>query len=350
MRVGITDLPLHYGSCPPWLFKRMKLLGKNICEAIVMEFGTSELIRRLSNPFFFQAFACVLGFDWHSSGTTTTLCGALKEARLEEIGVAVLGGKGGRARKVPQEIEEIANQFGFSEKTKEELVNASRLAAKVDSSCLQDGFDLYHHSFFVDERGNWAVIQQGMNVSTKYARRYHWLSETLQSFVVEPHYAICCDYKGKALNLVANESEEARKCIVDLAKENPSHVKKYLLMAKSHTFDKTKYMHLLKSIEKTYEEQPASFEELLAIRGIGAKTLRALALISKLIYGCEISWRDPVKYSFAHGGKDKVPYPIDKRTYDKSIEILRTAIEQAKIGEKEKLFALRKLNKWIKED
>ncbi len=337
MKTGYADLPLHYGECPKWLFSRMKNLTRVISHAIIMEFGTEEFVKRISNPFFFQALACVVGFDWHSSGTTTTLCGALKEAKLEEIGIAVCGGKGKISRNTPEEIEKMCEIVGGDP---EKLIYASKISAKVDSTALQDGFDLYHHTFIFDERGNWCVVQQGMNTEIKYARRYHWLQP--KNFVIEPHAAICCDYKGKSLNLVAKESKEAQKCIVDLAREG-KNVKR-LAMQRKHWFDLRPYEKFLHNLEKTYEEQPKTFEELLAIKGIGAKTIRALALISKIIYGCELSWRDPVKYSFAHGGKDGVPYPVDRKVYDESIRTLEEAINCAKLGKREKINALRKIN------
>ncbi len=339
MHSGIAELPLHFGQCPKWLFERMKRLSGAIAKAIILEHGTKEFLKRLSDPYFFQAFACVVGFDWHSSGTTTTLCAALKEAELEEYGIAICGGKGNAARKTPEEIEKKAALFG---KDAEKLVYCSRISAKVDSTCLQDGFELYHHVFIFDERENWAVVQQGMNTQNKYARRYHWFNP--KRLVLEPHSAVCCDIRTKTLNLVAKESKEAQKCIVDLAKEGEQKVKK-LVMQSSHWFDLRKYEKSMHAIEKAYEEQPKTFEELLAIKGLGAKALRALALIAKLIYGCELSWRDPAKYSFAHGGKDRVPYPVDRRVYDNSIKTLEEAVEQAELGKKEKLQALRALER-----
>ena len=357
MRVGITDLPLHCGECPAWLFQRMKKLGKALTEIIVFEYGKDEFLRRISNPFFFQSFACVVGFDWHSSGTTTTLTGALKEANLKEFGIAVLGGKGKASKKTPQEIEALAEEFSFSDKKIEELEKASKLAAKVDNVALQDGFQLYHHSFIVTEGGKWAVIQQGMNLENKYARRYHWLSEKVKSFVNEPHLAICCDMKTKPLNMVAEESEEARKCCVDLVNDNPIHLKKYLAPSKEQ---KTLFKYLkmpveheieldnYKALQEAFEQQPKNFEELLQIKGIGPKTIRALALISNLVFGAELSWRDPVKYSFAHGGKDGHPYPIDRKTYDESIRLLQEAIQQAKLNNKEKIEVIKRLNAFFK--
>lgn len=343
MKTGVADLPLHYGSCPRWLFKRMKRLGRAVSEIIIYEFGKDEFLRRISDPFFFQSFACVLGFDWHSSGVTTTVTGALKEGLGNDLGLVVLGGKGKASRKTPTEIENLETVFSFSSSKIEELKYASRLAAKVDNNCIQAGFVLYHHSFFVTEDGKWAVVQQGMSSESRYARRYHWLSEKVKSFVVEPQIAICCDIKGKALNMVAEESEECRKTSVDLVKDNPNNLKKYLILDERHEIDLKNF----KGLMNAYEFQPKNYEELVAVKGLGAKSIRALALVSNLVYGAEPSWRDPVKFSFSHGGKDGYPYPVDRETYDKSIGILKTAVENAKIGNKEKIFAFKRLQDFI---
>jgi len=321
----------------------MKKLGRAVSEIIIYEFGRDEFLRRISDPFFFQSFACVLGFDWHSSGVTTTVTGALKEGLGNDLGLAVLGGKGRASRKTPIEIESLEKTFSLPSSSIEELKYASRMAAKIDNNCIQAGFVLYHHSFFVSEDGKWAVIQQGMSSETRYARRYHWLSEKVKSFVVEPQQAICCDIKGKALNMVAEESEDCRKASVDLIKDSPENLKKYLLLDEKHEIDLKNYKPLMNA----YEFQPKNYEELVAIKGLGARSIRALALISKLVYGAEPSWRDPVKFSFTHGGKDGFPYPVDKPTYDRSIEILRIAVENAKIGNKEKMYAFKRLNEFI---
>ena len=355
MKTGIVNLPLHSGKAPPWLFKRMVKLARAITDVLCYEYGKNEFLKRISDPFWFQAFSCVLGYDWHSSGTTTVTCGALKMAlKPEECGIAVLGGKGATSRKVPTEIDALAEKFSFSDSKIKELKKASKLSAKVDSAVLQDGYELYHHSFIVSENGEWAVIQQGMNTENKYARRYHWLKP--KSFVCEPHAAICCDSVGKVLNMTAKESEEARKCSVDLINDNPSHLKSILVSLSGQTtlsnfdlpvlnFPKGHWMSMKNytSLLDAHEFQPKNYEELISLSGIGAKSVRALALISNLVYGMEISWRDPVKYSFAHGGKDGIPYPVDKPTMDKSISILQEAIEKARVGEKEKLFAIKRL-------
>jgi len=355
MRTGIANLPLHSGHTPRWLFERMKKLSREIVRIVVEEFGRDEFLRRISDPFWFQGFSCVIGFDWHSSGTTTVTGGVLKESiSPEELGIAVAGGKGKASRKTPEEIERFGEVLSLSTKKTENLKYASRMAAKVDNAALQDGYQLYHHVFIFTEEGKWCVIQQGMNPENRYARRYHWLSDNVKSFVNEPHSAICCDAKTKVLNMVAAESENARKASVDLVKDNPIHLKKYLtgqrtLFNYGFTMPRKHYIDLknFKPLMNAYEFQPKNYEELLMVKGMGPKTIRALALLSDLIYGAEPSWRDPVKYSFAHGGKDRTPYPVDRKTMDKSIEILRTAVEEARVGNKEKLHALKRLKEFI---
>jgi len=350
MRVGVAELPLHDGKCPKWLFTKMVRLSSQISKLIIEEFGKEEFLRRISNPLFFQAFGCVVGFDWHSSGLTTTLSGALKEGlNRENLGIKVLGGKGSSSRKTPEEIEKVGEEFGLSTRKIEELKYASKMVAKVDNSLIQAGYQIYHHSFFVSEDGKWAVVQQGMNVNNKLARRYHWLSFTFNSFVVEPHVAIVGFKEENVLNMVAKESEEARKASVDVVKEDvrkfkkyfvsPNSLYKFLKMPAEHTFDLKVYKKLL----DLHEFDPKNYEELVAFEGVGPKTIRALALIAKLVYGKEASWIDPVKYTFAHGGKDRVPYPIDRKTYEESIRTLREILEKSEVEKKEKLAALKRL-------
>lgn len=351
MKTGTAHLPLHYGKAPSWLFQRMKALAREITIFIIDAYGAEEMLRRLSDPFWFQALGCVLGFDWHSSGVTTTVCGALKESikgMEKELGFYLAGGKGRTSRKTPLEIEAICEQRSINAAL---LVYASRMSAKVDNAAVQDGYQIYHHAFFFTENGSWAVVQQGMNEKTRYARRYHWLSQGVESFVCEPHWAICCDQRHDGLNLVALESEEARKTISELTHENPeflvTEVKKVneLYLPKEHPVPLEKFR--LERLEKTfiqiYEHAPKNFEELLGIQGVGPKSLRALSLISELIYGAKPSFRDPTRFSFAHGGKDGHPYPVERKVYDKTIEVLRGAIEKARIGDREKIEAIRRL-------
>lgn len=355
MRTGIANLPLHYGKTPPWLFQRMKKLAREITIWVVSEFGAKEMLKKLSDPFWFQAFGCVLGFDWHSSGLTTTVCGALKEGvkGLEyDLGLFVAGGKGASSRKTPAEIELAAPKLDTDP---DKLIYASKMSAKVDTAALQDGYQLYHHIFIFTKTGSWSVIQQGMNEINRYARRYHWLSDDVKNFVCEPHTAICCDNKGKTLNMVAIESEEARDVTTFISKENPEKV--ILDIKKAQNLNLPSHHQVLlqdinpaklhKVLLQTYETQPANFEQLLGTKGVGAKTIRALSLISELIYGSYVSFKDPVRYSFAHGGKDGHPYPVNKATYDTSIETLHKAISSAKIGQTEKKDAIRRLANWM---
>jgi len=354
-RTGVANLPLHYGKVPPWLFERMSQLAREITVVIVDEFGAEEMLRRLSDPFWFQALGCVLGYDWHSSGVTTTVCGALKEGMRglgKELGLFVAGGKGRTSRKTPAEIENSGHLLKVNPSP---LVYASRMAAKVDNSALQDGYQLYHHTFFFSNEGSWTVIQQGMNEINRYARRYHWLGEKVTDFVCEPEAAICAQGRGKVLNLVASESTKARNVIAQVAtEEQPYKIVAQLDKLKTLNLPRRPYItledihpdRLGKIFTIAYERQPQSFESLLGIEGVGPKTLRALSLISELVYNTPVSLRDPASYSFAHGGKDGHPYPVDRRTYDSSIQFLAQALDKAKIGDKEKLEAFRRLKAW----
>ncbi|ODS33602.1 MAG: hypothetical protein SCARUB_01265 [Candidatus Scalindua rubra] len=351
MKVGTADLPLHYGKAPSWLFQRMKKLAREIAIVITSEFGPEEFLRKISDPFWFQALGCALGFDWHSSGVTTTVCGALKEGvkGLEnELGIFIAGGKGGASRKTPSEIEGFCNSIS---RNPEDLVYSSKMSAKVDSSAVQDGYQLYHHCFYFTKEGFWTVVQQGMNETNRFARRYHWLGEKVNDFVIEPHSAICCDKKEKTLNMVAIDSEDSRKTSTLLTQEKPEslikHIKKFqtLKLPTHHPVlpEDLNPKHLYKIFTKLCDRAPENFERLIGIRGVGPKTVRALSLISELIYGHKPSFEDPARYSFAHGGKDGHPYPVDKKNYDTSIEILRNAISQAKMGNREKMEAIKRL-------
>jgi hypothetical protein len=358
VRTGTANLPLHYGRAPRWLFERMTSLAGEIATAIVEEQGTAELLRRLSDPFWFQSLGCVLGFDWHSSGLTTTACGALKEGlrgRQQELGIFVAGGKGATSRRTPQEIEKAGPSLSVGP---EGLIYASRMAAKVDSAALQDGYQIYHHTFVFDCAGMWCVIQQGMNTSTRYARRYHWLGEGVQDFVCEPHAAICCDQEGEVLNMVARESEDARRASALISHERPDVLINELralqrLELPAHHEVRLAEVHpdrLRGIFLKTYEQQPSGFEALLGMQGVGAKTIRALSLVSELVYGSAPSFQDPVRYSFAHGGKDGHPYPVDRTNYDRTIAMLEQALERARVGDRERLSALRRLASWSEEN
>ena len=365
-RSGFAELPLHGGRAPGWLVKRMIKLANCIVAVILDEYGHDAFLRRLSDPYWFQALGCVLGYDWHSSGVTTVLTGVLKSAiNPSDFGLAVCGGKGRASMKAPSEISSAGENLGLSTSRIEELRYASRMSAKIDNSALQDGYQLYHHAFFLTEDGKWAVIQQGMNTSDRTARRYHWLSENLKNFVVEPHSAIISEHRASfTLNMTAKESEGCRKVSVEIVKENPRKLARNIVLLRrrrqrildewmphdeeTETLLSRKFLSMplninWEAVKRAYEFQPRNYEELLGIRGIGPSTVRGLALISELIYGEEPSWRDPVKYSFAYGGKDGVPFPVDRKAMDESIEILKEAVENAKIGKREKLLSLRRL-------
>ena len=355
MRTGTAHLPLHGGKAPRYLFDRMVKLGREISLAIVTEYGTLELMRRLADPFWFQAFGCVLGYDWHSSGVTTVVCGALKEAWKpisKEMGLFIAGGKGATSRKTPGEVEALAPELQVSPAG---LIYASRMSAKVDNNALQDGYQIYHHSFIFDRAGRWGVVQQGMNNQTGWARRYHWLSESVADFVDEPHAGIITAALGQPLNLVAHESASARQASVTLALEKPW--KNLAELKKLQNLElPARHQVLLQDIHpdriastltSAYEAQPHNFEQLLGAKNVGPKTIRALALLSEVIYGAEPSFRDPARYSFAHGGKDGHPYPVDRGTYDQSIQVLKEAIQRARLGERERLDAIKRLNQAV---
>jgi hypothetical protein len=353
-RTGIANLPLHYGKAPRWLFQRMVPLAREITIAIVAEFGPEEMLRRLSHPYWFQAFGCVLGFDWHSSGVTTTLCGALKEGIRgieRDLGLFVAGGKGRTSRQTPAELQSWGEKISIDPAP---LVYASRMSAKVDSSCIQDGYQIYQHTFIFTSKGAWSVVQQGMNEATRYARRYHWLGEAVADFVNEPHAAVLSETSSLAMDLTAGESAPARTTITGIATEEPPE-KVLAELRRLKTLDLparhqilTADLHpdsLKKIILSAYERQPEDFERLLGLPGVGPRTIRALSLISELVHGVPPSYRDPARYSFAHGGKDGIPYPVDRKTYDQSIELLSKAINKTKLGLSEKQQAFKRLGR-----
>lgn len=364
-RTGTATLPLHGGKAPPWLFDRMAKLAPAIVEALVLERGPAFVLERLSDPFWFQAFGCVLGFDWHSSGVTTTVCGALKvglAGRETDTGIWVAGGKGAASRRTPAELESFAGRLGLDAAP---LVYSSRMAAKVDSAAVQDGHQVYHHSFFLTRAGEWAVVQQGMRPEDGTARRYHWLGARVADFVNEPHAAVCADAPSDGiLNLVAAESAGSRGAIHRLTTEQPEHVLKEvgqierMASGRSENAQATLEMprrhpvvvkhdvdpkRLATVLLGTYARGAANFEQVLGTPGVGAKSLRALSLIAELLYGEKASTRDPARFSFAHGGKDGTPFPVDRKTYDQSVEWLRAALERAKMGRSDRVGALKRL-------
>ncbi|MCX8094705.1 MAG: DUF763 domain-containing protein [Caldisericia bacterium] len=357
MRRGFADLPLHGGKAPKWLFDRMVKLSREISLSIIYLYGTQELLNRLSDPFWFQAFGCVLGFDWHSSGVTTTVTGALKEGLKDEeknIGIFFAGGKGKRAVKTPEDIN-IWIDKGYINFEKGELLKKySRLVAKVDTVGLQDNFSIYHHFFIYSKDGIWAVIEQGMNEEKRIARRYHWFSKEINSFVSDPHKGIASDLIVKPLNLVDSKIEKTRNEILTVSTEIKEDEAIKILDKRRVNFpfhhpifyEDYEEKRLKKLMSKIKDYKPKSFEDLILIEGLGEKTMRALALISHLIFGSELSFKDPVTFSFAHGGKDGHPYPVDRKTYDISIEILKNAVEKAKLGDLEKIKILKNLSKF----
>ncbi len=349
-------MPLHGGKAPPWLFNRMVKLAREVVTLLVADYGPQEVVRRFADPFWFQAFGCLLGFDWHSSGVTTTVTGAVKEALKgvsSELGLFVAGGKGRVSRQTPQEVEMAAEKGGFDP---DPLVYASRMSAKVDNTALQDGYQLYHHVIIFTPLGDWAVVQQGMNTANGYARRYHWLSEGLSSFVEEPHKAVCAMARGKALNMVAKESREARQGVVTLVEEYAPE-KLVREMKRLQELEMPSRHHILmrdirvdrikKGLEEVRNRMPRHFQEILETPGLGPKTLRALALTAEVLYGTPVSFRDPARFSFAHGGKDGHPYPVDRALYDQTIEMLRDALRRARVSPGEKDKAQRRLDRVV---
>lgn len=351
-RTGIANLPLHGGKAPRWLFDRMVKLAGGILDYMVEEFGPGDTLTRFSDPFWFQCLGCILGFDWHSSGVTTTTCGAVKEALRgrQDIGLFAAGGKGAASRRTPAEIEAQAEKIGLGDGPR--LIQASRMSAKVDNNAVQDGYQIYHHFFMFTPSGEWIVVQQGMNESLGYARRYHWLSRDLRAFTEEPHAAICAEERGLTMDLVATASRETRDALGALAAEKPERTTAELerlqrldLPRKHELFIRDLHpTSIQKVLLKTYERQPEDFEVLLGMPGVGGKTLRALALIAELVHGTSLSWEDPARYSFAHGGKDGYPYPVDRETYDLSIECLEKAVRACRADRSEKVEALKRLS------
>jgi len=373
MKTGIATVPLDYGRCPRWLFERMTRLARGISIAIVEEFGPEEFLKRLADPVWFQSFGCVSGFDWNSSGLTTTTLGALKMglAGLEsDLGVFVCGGKGKTSKKTPQNIEEWGEFLGFSLAKIDQLVKASKMSAKVDNTALQDGFQLYHHNLIFTKGGQWAVVQQGMASEIKKARRYHWLSSTLrrrsgkEDFVEEPHSGIASQVKVKPLNLTAKESRDNRQISTQLIKDGPkTFLKDISLIQKKkegqltlmempnvefyhHPVEQEKFdlKRLKKTVFLANQFRPKEFEELLKIKGVGPRTIRALSLVSEIIYGAKPSYQDPARYSFAVGGKDGTPFEVDRTTYDKILAVMEKGIKKSSIRYQEKLAALERLN------
>ena len=364
MRTGTADLPLHNGRAPRWLTARMERLARCIVEMMVVEFGTRHVLARLADPYWFQSFGCLLGFDWHSSGLTTTVCAALKVAltpAARDLGIHVCGGKGRHSRSTPQEIESACESIG---RNPEALVRASRLSAKIDNAALQDGFQLYHHSFFFNDEGDWSVVQQGMAdekdplgaPNRGYARRYHWFSGAMATWLSRPESAICCERRAPlVIDMVAPQAEEMRRTAALIVKEHSASETALLIERLPHLVMARRHDIVMRDINphninrillKTYRDPPENFLALLAMPGIGPRTLRALALVSEIVYGAPPSWHDPARFSFAHGGKDGTPFPVDRATYDHTIDSLREILSRARgISHSEKRHAFSRLRR-----
>jgi hypothetical protein len=348
-RSGSADLPLHYGYVPKWLAERMAKLGLAITESIITEYGKEEVLRRLSDPFWFQSLGAVMGMDWHSSGITTSVMGALKRAinpHSKEFGIYICGGKGKHSKQTPEELLRIADGTGLNG---DELVRCSKLSAKVDNTAIQDGFQLYTHNFIVSNTGEWTVVQQGMRTGDKTARRYHWHSKNIRSFVEEPHTGICGINQGNILNLTAMEASTARDGILNISTDNPGKIIsafQHLKMPFHHDVraEDVNLKRLGSTLWLAHELQPKNFEELLLLQGVGPRTLQSLALVSEVIHGSPTRFKDPARFSFAHGGKDGHPFPVPTKVYDETISVLQKAVRKAKIGQSDKAIAIKKLH------
>ncbi|MFZ5365042.1 MAG: DUF763 domain-containing protein [Patescibacteria group bacterium] len=382
MKRGIATFTLDTGKCPKWLFERMVKLGREMSEVLVAEYGPDEFIKRMADPVWFQSLGTVLAFDWNASGLTTILTAALKEAirgQEEQLGVFICGGKGKTSRKTPEQITNWGWRLRLPKQHTENLVYNSRMSAKVDSSLIQDGYQIYHHTFFFSKNGAWTVVQQGMNQETQSARRYHWHSDNVKDLIVEPHTGIASqlfDTTDKTLNMTAQKSDQSRNLSIEMVNSSFQTVMKDIQLLRKHSsslsqmlglkkgqqeftflnledrefrshpvifedFSKSKYLE--KILWQVCDQKPESYEKFLAMEGVGPKTVRALALVGEVIYGADPSYEDPARYSFAHGGKDSTPYPVDCDTFDQSIEILRRAVQKTKLDASEKNKAVKRL-------
>jgi hypothetical protein len=352
-RSGVADLPLHGGRVPQWLAERMSKLGTAITETIVQDYGASAFLSRLSDPFWFQALGSVMGMDWHSSGITTSVMGALKRglaSRADELGIYICGGRGRFSRNTPQELRAIAERRGFDG---EALVRTSRLTARIDNNAIADGFQIYLHSFVVTSDGEWAVVQQGLNDRSGMARRYHWHSPSVRDFVAAPHTAIVGQNQGTIMNLVDAQATQAQTALLDIAQENPMATlgaARHLRMPHHHDVraENINLKRLGAVLAAAYERELHDFTELLLLENLGPRTLQSLALIAEVVHGAPSRFSDPARFSFAHGGKDGHPFPVPLKTYDESLNFLRASIESAKLGDTEKLDGFRRLDRFVR--
>jgi hypothetical protein len=349
-RSGYADLPLHYGRVPKWLAERMSKLGGAIIECLVEDYGRSEVLRRLSDPLWFQALGCVLGMDWHSSGITTSVMGALKSAVnpvSKQLGLYFCGGRGKHSRKTPDELLAVAEDTGLDGNY---LARCSRLSAKIDSTAVQDGFQIYLHSFIVTDEGDWAVVQQGLNDATGLARRYHWHSPTITSFVEEPHAFIYGKNQGQIMNLVDRKADKTRSGVLRISAENPDKIIpeiKRIVLPSHHeiTGSDVDLRRLGSVLALAYERQFSDLESLILLEGLGPRTMQSLVLVSEIIHGTPSRFSDPARFSFAHGGKDGHPFPVPTKVYDETIEFLRNSLQRSKIGYHDKKRAFKNLSK-----
>ena len=361
-RAGVADLKLHPGKAPHWLVKRMIPMADALCKVIVDEFGTTELLRRLADPVWFQALSNVLGYDWDSSGSTTVTCGVLKSAlSFETHNMVGIGGKGIASKKVPEQLRALED-YGLDGAS---LVDISKAVAKVDNAGVQDGYQLYQHLFFVDAEENWTVVQQGMDFKSNDARRYHWSGEDIKNYIDEPHSGLISgEVKDSTLDMTSKLSDECRKVSLDIVKEDPTRVRRYFEDVKAYgestlvpwvvgeeetvlpSYKVVPTRMEWNAVRRAYEHPPDSYEELLLRDGFGPATIRGLSLISEMIFGTAPSWSDPVRMCFAFGGKDGVPFPVPRKDYDKAIEFMEQVVNDARIGRKEKVLGLKRLRKF----
>ncbi len=352
-RSGVADLPLHGGRVPVWLAQRMTKLGTAITETIVHDYGTSAFLTRLSDPFWFQALGAVMGMDWHSSGITTSVMGALKRGlapRADELGLYICGGRGRFSRQTPDELRLLGDRRGFDG---DALVRTSRLTARIDNNAIADGFQIYLHNFVVTADGEWAVVQQGLNDRSGLARRYHWHSATVKDFVAEPHTGIVGENQGTIMNLVDTKARPAQTALLEIAHEHPDKtlsVARHLKMPAHHEVrEKNVDLKRLGAVlAVAYERELHDFAELLLVENLGPRTLQSLALVAEVVHGAPSRFNDPARFSFALGGKDRHPFPVPLKTYDESINFLRTSLDAAKLGDREKLDGFRRLDGFVR--
>lgn len=352
-RSGVADLPLHGGRVPKWLAERMTKLGTAITETIVHDYGTSAFLSRLSDPFWFQALGAVMGMDWHSSGITTSVMGALKRGlapKADELGLYICGGRGRFSRNTPTELRVLGDRRGFD---CESLVRTSRLTARIDNNAIADGFQIYLHNFVLAADGEWAVVQQGLNDRNGLARRYHWHSAKVKDFVAEPHTGIIGENQGTIMNLVDANARPAQKALLEIAHERPEKtlsVARYLKLPRHHEVrEKNVDLKRLGAVlAVAYDRELQDFAELLLLENLGPRTLQSLALVAEVVHGAPSRFNDPARFSFAHGGKDRHPFPVPLKTYDKSIEFLRTSLDAARVGDREKIDGFRRLDNFVR--